>query len=125
MAPGQLFTVLGKDQFALVREVDEKVKNKWNFRWIEEEIQVKEFTVKIGDSINKVNLPGKASCSLWLCHSVINYGGRGKSSFKEHLLSDMHYTKLKTQKSNYSLGSFAPKKDKLFPLFAQCKKKKK
>ena len=123
MAPGQLFTVLGKDQSALVREVDEKVKNKWNFRWIEEEIQVKEFTVKIGDSINKVNLPGKASCSL--CHSVINYGGRGTSAFKEHLLSDMHYTKLKTQKSNYSLGSFAPQKDKLFPLFAQCKKKKK
>ena len=52
MAPGQLFTVLGKDQSALVREVDEKVKNKWNFRWIEEEIQVKEFTVKIGDSIS-------------------------------------------------------------------------
>ena len=42
MAPGQLFTVLGKDQSALVREVDEKVKNKWNFRWIEEEIHVKE-----------------------------------------------------------------------------------
>ena len=77
------------------------MKNKWNFRWIEEEVQVKKFTVKIGDSINKVNLPGKASCSL--CHSVINYGGRGKSAFKEHLLSDMHYTKLKTQKSNYSL----------------------
>ena len=105
MDPGQLFTVLGKGQSALVREVDEKVKNKWNFRWIEEEIAVKEFTVKIGDSI-KVNLPGKASCSL--CHSVINYGGRGKSAFKEHLLSDMHYTKLKKQKSNYSLGSFAP-----------------
>ena len=87
MAPGQLFTVLGKDQSALVREVDEKVKNKWNFRWIEEEIQVKEFTVKIGDSINKVNLPGKASCSL--CHSVINYGGRGTSALKEHLLSDI------------------------------------
>ena len=86
MAPRQLFTVLGKDQSALVREVDEKVKNKWNFRWIEEEIQVKEFIVKIGDSINKVNLPGKASCSL--CHSVIHVA---ESAFKEHLLSDMHY----------------------------------
>ena len=59
MDPGQLFTVLGKGQSALVREVDEKVKNKWNFRWIEEEIEVKEFTVKIGDNINKVNLPGQ------------------------------------------------------------------
>ena len=97
------------------------MKNKRNFRWIEEVIQVTEFSVKIGDNINKVNLPGKASCSL--CHSVIYYGGRGKSAFKEHLLSDMHYTKLKTLKSSYSLGSFAPQKDKLFPLFAQCKKK--
>ena len=121
MAPGQLFTVLGKDQSALVREVDEKVKNKWNFRWIEEEIQVKEFTVKIGDSISKVNLPGKASCSL--CHSVINYGGRGKSAFKEHLLSDMHYTKLKTQKSNYSLEVLPPKKTNCSLCLRNAKKK--
>ena len=78
--------------------------------------------MKIGDSINKVNLPGKASCSL--CHSVINYGGRGKSAFKEHLLSDMHYTKLKTQKSNYSLGSFVPPKRQTVSFVAQCKKKK-
>ena len=38
---------------------------------------------------------------------------------------DMHYTKLKSHKSNSSLGNFAQKKDKLFPLFAQCKKKNK
>ena len=122
IAPGHLFTVLGKDQSALVREADEKVKNKWNFRWIEEVIQVKEFTVNIGDNINKVNLPEKVSCSL--CHSVINYGGRGKSAFKEHLLLDMHYTKLKTLKSSYSLGSFAPPKRQTVPFVWAMQEKK-
>ena len=48
MATGPLF------ESALVRQLDEKVKNKklWNFRWIEEDVEIKEFTVKISDNVN-------------------------------------------------------------------------
>lgn len=77
--------------------------------------------MKIGDSVEKINIPGKASCNL--CHSVINYGGRGKGALKEHLNSDTHFKKLKMQRTNYDLGSFSGKKDKLFPLFSQTKSK--
>ena len=54
MATGPLFMVLGKDESALVRQLNEKVKNKklWNFRWIEEDVEIKEFTVKISDNVN-------------------------------------------------------------------------
>ena len=50
MVTGQLF---GKDQSALVRQLDEKLKNKWNFQWIEEDFKIKEFTLKICDILDK------------------------------------------------------------------------
>lgn len=74
---GCVFTTLKNDQKPLIKEIDKDVKNKWNFRWIEEVVVVKEFSVKFGDDIEKINVPGKATCKL--CTAVINYGSKGTS----------------------------------------------
>lgn len=107
--------ILENSQKALIKTLEQNVKNKWNFNWLEEEVKVQEFNVKLGDTIVKINSAGKALCQL--CNSVINYGGRGKCTLKGHIKSDMHHNRLKVQKTNYNLGSFALKKDKLFPMF--------
>ena len=72
---------LGKHESSRVREIDVKIKNKFRFEWMETTVLLKskkcnECEVKLGDSIEKVDVPGKAQCSY--CNDVINYGSKGK-----------------------------------------------
>ena len=87
MASSGNYRVIGKDQEGLVRDIDNGCFNKWKFQWLEEEVHVKvdgvDKKVKIGDSVVKINLPGKASCE-W-CHSLLTYKGKGLSTLKKNI----------------------------------------
>ena len=127
MASGN-YRVLTKAEEATVKEIDKDCKNKFKFQWLEEEVHVKvgevDCKVKIGDSIVKINVSGKASCE-W-CHSLLTYKGKGLSTLKDHLKTESHVTQLKIRQTNYGLGSFVqpssqPKRN-LFPMFKTLSK---
>lgn len=98
MASNGSYCVIGKDQEGLVKDIDEGCGNKWKFQWLEEEVHVKsdgvDRKVKIGDSVVKINLPGKASCE-W-CHSLLTYKGKGLSTLKDHMKTKGHVNQIDT-----------------------------
>jgi hypothetical protein len=74
-------TVIQSRDSATIKSVDKGIKNKFKWGWLDEEIEIssaegKKITIKIGDTIQKLNTPGQAWCLL--CSSTIAYGGRGK-----------------------------------------------
>ena len=75
-----------KDE-ACVGEIDRGLKNKWNFRWLEEEIKVEKLgiAVRVGDTIGKINKPGQAACSL--CSSVIRQGSQFPADLRNFFTS--------------------------------------
>ncbi|KAK7096757.1 hypothetical protein V1264_003823 [Littorina saxatilis] len=111
---------LKRDETVLAREIDQQKykKNLWRFDWLDEVVSLswkdeksqktQDVKLKVGDAFAKINLPGKAQCTL--CNNVINYGSNGKTALKRHLKSNKHLTILKTQSVNQSLGSFGTDK---------------
>lgn len=76
---------LGKHEVGRAKEVDAQVINKFRFDWLETSVTLKskklnEIEVKLGDSIEKLDLSGKATCSY--CTDVISYGGKDVKSAK-------------------------------------------
>lgn len=105
------------------KTIDEIVKNKFRFSWLDDSVDIKtkkgdNVTVLIGDSIVKVDVPGKVNCKF--CSHLINYGIRGKVAITDHLKSAKHIKEVEHRRSNYTLGGeFKPtqKAPALFPLF--------
>jgi len=56
---------------------------------------------KLSEFIQKVDVPGKAICTL--CDSFISYGGRGVALIIEHCKGKKHVEKVKAKATNYSL----------------------
>ena len=85
-----MFRKLSKGEKALVSEIDASVKNKWNWRWLEEKIEtsltlsygkdrkVRKVEICASDCIQKISAPGQAFC-FW-CQETIRYGSKGKNS---------------------------------------------
>lgn len=125
MASSGAYQVLHKDQEALIKDINKGCTNKWKFQWLEEEVHVTadgvDRKVKIGDSVVKINVPGKASCE-W-CHSLLSYKGKGLSTLRDHMKTKGHVHQIKTRLTNYSLRSFVqqPSKANLFPMFRTSK----
>lgn len=116
--------VLGKADACLAREVDKSVKNKFRFEWLETAVVLKSkklgpMDVKLADCIEKIDVPGKATCTY--CKDVISYGGKGKVALTDHMKSEKHLKEVEHRRTNYTLGAqFAPKSQTetpLFPLF--------
>ena len=68
---------------------------------------MKDMTVRIGDSIKKINKPSKALCSP--CN-VVTYEGRGNLISKDHIITEAHVRIVETKRDNYELGSFTEKR---------------
>ena len=100
------YRILTKEQAGLIKDIDKDCKNKWKFQWLEEQVHIVKSsidkTVKVGDSIVKINLPGEASCEWW-CLSVLSYKENGLSTLKEHVKSAPHVNQIKIRMSNYGL----------------------
>jgi len=65
------------------------VKNKFNWAWMDREIEIvviseRKKKIKLSEFICKVVTAGKAFCTL--CESLIGYGGRDINSIIEYLL---------------------------------------
>ena len=105
---------LNEKDSVLAKKIDKDagVKNSWNFSWLQETVQLKwrekektkSVDVKLGNTISKINEPGKAVCSL--CEDVIKYGSNGKKALTIHVTTVKHVTKVKDQLTNQSIGSF-------------------
>lgn len=84
--------ILDKSNAGQVREIDSSVKNKFRWEWLEKKVDLKlkkqEVSVLLSECIQKINIPGKAICSL--CKDQIYYGGRGWNSLLSHLNSSKH-----------------------------------
>ncbi|GFO36923.1 hypothetical protein PoB_006342800 [Plakobranchus ocellatus] len=82
-----------------------------------------EIEVTLGDSIEKLDLPGNALCSF--CNDVISYGGKGKIALVDHVQSAKHIARVEHRRTNYTLGGQYSKNTQetsLFPLFKPLKK---
>lgn len=103
---------LKKEEFALAVEIDKGLKNKWSPLWLEATVKTtlvlpkgkKEVELRVGDSISKVNVAGKAICDF--CQDTIKYASRGKACLINHLTTEKHLKHVKTRLTNESLGSF-------------------
>ncbi len=102
--------VLRQDKVT-AKDVDEGVKNKWNWAWLERSCG----DIILDVFIRKLPAPGKAFC-LW-CESVINYSASGVKALTSHAASVKHRQQTETRKSNYRLtGWFFLNRQNLFSL---------
>ena len=106
------------------REIDKKdnLKNCWNAKWLDEKVQLSKVTAKgkktvsvsIGDSFNKIDVPGKALCKK--CGDVVSYGSNGKKAFINHFNRDKHLSRVRHESENFALGSMGAKLSDSFDL---------
>jgi len=96
------YRILSKVDETRMSEVDRGLKNKFIWSWTEKEITVSvvvnnntsERTFKLSEFITKVDIPGKALCTL--CQSLITYSSKGGGgSLMEHCKSKKHFEKMK------------------------------
>ena len=103
------YRILSKVDETRIIEVDRGLKNKFIWSWTEKEITISvdvnnntsARTFKLSEFITKVDIPGKALCTL--CQSLITYSSKGGGSLMEHCKSKKHFEKMKVKTSNYSL----------------------
>ena len=104
------------------RNVDDGVKNKFMFSWLERtiklplktsgEIKMEQFHLR--DFFKKVSIPGKAWCEI--CDKLTSYGNRGCKALEQHAESSAHLEKLQLRRSNYSVkGMFGTGSGKIEP----------
>ena len=104
---------LTKSEVVRIKDLDSKIKNKCRFIWLEDSLAIKSkksdsVTICVGDSIVKVDIPGKVLCQY--CNDVINCGSKGRVAIIDHLKSGKHASKVDHRQSNYTLGAQFPRK---------------
>ena len=85
------------DDDAAVRSIDQDVKNKWNWKWMEREVD----GCHLSDFIRKLDKCGLAFC-VW-CSSEIKYGSNGAKALMQHCSQGKHTAQVKARKTNYKL----------------------
>ena len=94
-----------------VRDIDKNCKNKWAWKWTDEELVLKlkgqDIPYKLGDCIKKVDVEGSAWCIF--CNERVNYGGRGKKQLKVHCDSNRHVSAAKARLNQTQLNCSGPK----------------
>ena len=79
-----------------VKNVDSSVANKFNWSWLDKQINVSGLedlgisSTLLSSCIKKQNKPGLAWCSL--CSGDIKYGSEGVKALRKHVLSKNHIT---------------------------------
>ena len=73
---------------ALVKDIDNKVKNKWSWKWAGEVLsrdvpKVGPVTYTLGECLVKIDVAGVAFCK-W-CEDKVAYGGKWKEAFSSSL----------------------------------------
>ena len=97
--------ILDRNEEHIVRELEKDIKEKWKWTWLDDSVEVtlpnssEKVTCNFGEFIRKINTPGKATCTL--CDKLMNYGKRGKTTFKSHFLTEEHRRRVKLRRTNY------------------------
>ena len=60
---------LTKSDVLIIKDLDSKIKNKFRFIWLEDSLTIKSkkgdsVTICVGDSVVKVDIPGKVLCKI-------------------------------------------------------------
>ena len=82
-----------------VRTIDAECKNKFRWEWLEKQFN----NIALGDFIKKIDIPGKALCTV--CNDIIFYGTRGRKALESHAESKKHNKLIQLQRKNYSISS--------------------
>ena len=90
------------------RELDSEIKNKFRWDWLDRTLSIRlgkgePIPVVVGDFAKKVDVPGKAICTI--CDDLIFYGSRGWKAFESHANSIKHRKQAELKRTNYSLSS--------------------
>ena len=88
------------DRTARITEIDKGIKNRWNWKWMEEKDSNGVF---LSDYVRKINKPGYARCII--CHCDIRYGAGGKGDLMSHSKKKKHIENVKIKKTNSVLPS--------------------
>jgi len=65
--------------------LERKIKNKWNWSWMEQKDGNGDF---MSEYIRKINQPGMAMC-VW-CNKQLKYASAGKKVFRNHATNNIH-----------------------------------
>ena len=92
--------------------------------WLEDSLTIKSnrgdsVTICVGDSIVKVDTPGKVLCKY--CYGVINYCSKGRVAIIDHLKSGKHASEIDHRQSNYTFESQFSQKNVASALFSLFK----
>ena len=94
--------VLTKSDILKIKEIDQKVKNKFSFAWLERTVEIASgLKVSLGDDISKTDDAGQAVCKL--CNKYINYGSRGAVALDDHVKSAKHIGLVKQRQSSHKI----------------------
>jgi hypothetical protein len=85
-----------KEDESLVKTIDQSVKNKWSWKWMEKKVD----DVPVSECIRKLSVAGRAHC-LW-CQCDINYASQGFKAL-QHCSTAKHKSRLATRRTNYRL----------------------
>ena len=113
-----------EDELKLV-DIDKDQSNKWRWDWLEKSIVVDpakilpksdwskgSLTLLVKDYIRKVDIPGKASCTLCENNGYIKYGSTGVKAILDHLKAKKHVRNVVTEMENSRLpGVEEPRSD--------------
>ena len=98
---------------ALVKDIDNKVKNKWSWKWAGEVLsrdvpKVGPVTYTLGECLVKIDVAGVAFCK-W-CEDKVAYGGNGKKHLVAHCNTDKHVQRLRVRCTSSSNQKGAKKR---------------
>lgn len=88
------------DRKADIKTIDQKVKNKFRWNWLEEKDEHGDF---LSDYIRKTSGAGTAFCVY--CKQTLNYGSKGKQIIMRHAVSATHVKRRRELQTNQSLPS--------------------
>ncbi|ELU18556.1 hypothetical protein CAPTEDRAFT_209568 [Capitella teleta] len=93
------------DPQAKAIDVQACVKNKFRWEWLDTKVNLRvgkdSVTVKIGDSIAKMEKARAAYCTL--CNKPVQYGSAGKGALAQHLEKPCHLDRWKARRDNEQL----------------------
>ena len=101
------FKIISGEDESKVRDIDREEKNKFKFDWLSKTVKLEQdgrsTDVSFRETIKKIDISGKAVCTL--CNDVIYYGKRGCVAISDHLKTKKHKGKVFLKKENYALPS--------------------
>ncbi|XP_033638505.1 uncharacterized protein LOC117299151, partial [Asterias rubens] len=86
---------------ASVQEIDNGVKNKFRWEWLQETVTIDGYQHKLRDCFQKIATAGKVCCNY--CNDTINYSANGKRALVSHVKQAKHLKAWHVRRDNMKL----------------------